>query len=130
MSNDAAGFATRYGPLSRSPTWAFDAGLRPDPFPDQTASLLPGLLAATRTGLTPAGNDELQTRTQPLDDHLLITGRTGWSTRRPKSGRARSRRLPARIRRGVRLRADRRTAVPGRTALPRLRYGGPPRNRC
>src|SRR5215210_5182341 len=38
---------------------AFDAGLRPDPFPDRTASLLPGLLAATRTGLTPAGDDEL-----------------------------------------------------------------------
>jgi hypothetical protein len=73
MSNDAAGFAARYGPLIRSPNRAFDAGLRPDPFPDQTASLLPGLLAATRTGLTPAGDDELQTRTQPLDDHLLIT---------------------------------------------------------
>jgi len=42
--------------------------------PDQTASLLPGLLAATRTGLTPAGDDELQTTTRPLDDHLLITG--------------------------------------------------------
>ena len=28
----------------------------------------------------PAGDDELQTRTRPLDDHLLITGRTGWST--------------------------------------------------
>src|SRR3954452_14229094 len=38
---------------------AFVAGLRPDPFPDRTASLLPGLLAATRTGLTPAGDDEL-----------------------------------------------------------------------
>ena len=38
---------------------AFDAGLQPGPFPDQAASLLPGLLAATRTGLTPAGDDEL-----------------------------------------------------------------------
>jgi hypothetical protein len=38
---------------------ASDTGLRPDPFPDQAASLLPGLLTATRTGLTPAGNDEL-----------------------------------------------------------------------
>jgi hypothetical protein len=36
-----------------------DAGLRPDPFPDRAASLLPGLLTATRTGLTPAGDDEL-----------------------------------------------------------------------
>src|SRR5208282_2548076 len=33
------------------PYRAFDAGLRPGPFPDRTASLLPGLLAATRTGL-------------------------------------------------------------------------------
>jgi hypothetical protein len=57
-ANDAAGFASRYGPLARSPKRAFDAGLRPDPFPDRAASLLPGLLAATRTGLTPAGDDE------------------------------------------------------------------------
>ena len=28
------------------------------PFPDRAASLLPGLLAATRTGLPPAGDDE------------------------------------------------------------------------
>ena len=41
------------------PNGAFDAGLRPGPFPDQAASLLPSLLAATRTGLTPAGDDEL-----------------------------------------------------------------------
>src|SRR5882724_11406640 len=81
MSNDAAGFALRYGPLICSPNRAFDAGLRPDPFPDQAASLLPGLLAATRTGLTPASNDELQTKTRPLNDHLSITGRTGCRTR-------------------------------------------------
>src|SRR2546428_4044029 len=42
-----------------SPNGAFDAGLRPGPFPDRAASLLPGLLAATRTGLTPAGGNEL-----------------------------------------------------------------------
>src|SRR6516165_9873932 len=41
------------------PKGASDAGLRPGPFPDQAASLLPGLLAATRTGLSPAGDDEL-----------------------------------------------------------------------
>jgi hypothetical protein len=57
-ANDAAGFASRYGPSARSPKRAFDAGLRPDPFPDQAASLLPGLPTATRTGLTPAGDDE------------------------------------------------------------------------
>ena len=54
------------GPFARSPKRAFDAGLRPDPFPDQAASLLPGLLAATRTGLTPAGDDEHE---QILDLH-------------------------------------------------------------
>ena len=32
LSNDAAGFASRYGPLSRSPQRAFDTGLRPDRF--------------------------------------------------------------------------------------------------
>lgn len=42
-------------PLER----AFDAGLRARPFPDEPASLLPGLLAATRTGLPPASDDEL-----------------------------------------------------------------------
>jgi hypothetical protein len=41
------------------PYRAFDAGLRPGPFPGRVASLLPGLLAATRTGLSPAGDDEL-----------------------------------------------------------------------
>ena len=46
---------------------ASDAGLRPGPFPNQAASLLPGLLAATRTGLTPAGDDELM-----LDHDLHI----------------------------------------------------------
>jgi hypothetical protein len=49
------------------PQRALDAGLRPDPFPDRAASLLPGLLAATRTGLTPAGDDELM-----LDHDLHI----------------------------------------------------------
>src|SRR4051794_17904459 len=32
------------------PSRAFDAGLRPGPFPDRAASLLPGPLAVTRTG--------------------------------------------------------------------------------
>ncbi|MGH3798452.1 MAG: DNA glycosylase AlkZ-like family protein, partial [Pseudonocardiaceae bacterium] len=47
------------------PSRAFDTGLRPDPFPSRAASLLPGLLAATRTGLTPASDDELTTEDQP-----------------------------------------------------------------
>jgi len=41
------------------PYRAFDAGLRHRAFPPDAASLLPGLLAATRTGLTPASDDEL-----------------------------------------------------------------------
>ena len=64
-SNDAAGFASCYGPHSRSPIRAFDTGLRPRRFPHKAASLLPGLLTATRTGLTPASDDELTTQ-----DHL------------------------------------------------------------
>ncbi len=41
------------------PNGAFDAGLRLDPFPDRTARLLPSLLVAPRTGLIPAGDDDL-----------------------------------------------------------------------
>src|SRR4051794_14808147 len=47
------------------PCRAFDTGLRPGPFPNRAASLLPGLLAATRTGLPPASDDELTTTDQP-----------------------------------------------------------------
>ena len=43
---------------------AFDTGLRPRPFPDEAASLLPGHLAATRTGLPPASDDELTNHQQ------------------------------------------------------------------
>ena len=58
-TDDAAGFASRYGPFDCTPTkgrstLGFDAGISPD-----TASLLPGLLTATRTGLPPASDDEL-----------------------------------------------------------------------
>ena len=56
-------------PLTR----AFDTALRRRAFPPDAGSLLPGPLAATRTGLTPAGNDELPTEsdhviTQPLSN--------------------------------------------------------------
>jgi hypothetical protein len=40
----------------------FDAGLRPGPFPGRAASLLPGFLATTRTGLSPAGDAEFPIR--------------------------------------------------------------------
>lgn len=53
-----------------SPVGAGDTGLRPDPFPGRAASLLPGLLAATRAGLPPASDDELVVRSgvpAPID---------------------------------------------------------------
>jgi len=72
--NDAAGFASCCGPSSCSPKRAFDTGLRPDPFPDRAASLLPGLLTATRTGLTPASDDEHEQQDHPATSrgHLLF----------------------------------------------------------
>ena len=56
-------------PLTR----AFDTALRRRVFPPDAGSLLPGPLVATRTGLAPAGNDELPTEsdhviTQPLSN--------------------------------------------------------------
>jgi hypothetical protein len=39
---------------------AFDVALRRRAFPPDTGNLLPGSLTTTRTGLTPAGDDELQ----------------------------------------------------------------------
>src|SRR5664280_96160 len=47
------------------PQRALDTGLRPGPFPTRAASLLPGLLKATRTGLTPASDDEHEQRKHP-----------------------------------------------------------------
>src|SRR5664279_1956104 len=69
-SNDAAGFASCCGPSSCSPRRAFDTGLRPGPFPTRAASLLPGLLTATRTGLTPASDDEHEQQITPSRGHL------------------------------------------------------------
>lgn len=65
-SNDAAGFASCCGPTSCYPKRAFDTGLRPDQFPSRAASLLPGLLTATRTGLAPASDDERKHEITPL----------------------------------------------------------------
>ena len=62
VSNDAAGFASATDRSVAPPQRAFDAGLQPGPFPDRTASLLPGSLAITRTGLSPASDDELLIR--------------------------------------------------------------------
>ena len=70
------------------PYRAFDAGLRPGPFPDRAASLLPGLLAATRTGLPPAGDDELtnsKIRRATSQRHLPLC----WAHESPRLGKAR-----------------------------------------
>src|SRR6266536_3559586 len=57
-----------------SPYRAFDAALRRRAFPPDAGSLLPGLLAATRTGLAPAGGGELA----DTPDHIasLTSSRT------------------------------------------------------
>src|SRR6266571_7440778 len=62
-----------------SPNGAFDAGLRPGPLPDRTASLLPGLLAATRAGLAPAGGGELMLGSGHPINHLRNAGHTSHS---------------------------------------------------
>ena len=82
-----------------SPNGAFDAGLRPDPFPDRAASLLPGLLAATRTGLTPAGDDELMFGSGQRDgttSESLGTRRTSNKGRHSHSSRKSPVRVPGR----------------------------------
>lgn len=56
------------------PDGAFDAGLRRRAFPPDAASLLPGLLAATRTGLSPAGDDELAMDQVMSQHHLHLLG--------------------------------------------------------
>src|SRR5664280_442166 len=63
------------------PQRALDTGLRPGPFPTRAASLLPGLLTATRTGLTPASDDEHEQRKHPAKSrgHLLFHWAHEWS---------------------------------------------------
>jgi hypothetical protein len=87
-TNGAAGFALCCGPLGRFPYGAFDAGLRPGPFPDQAASLPLSLLAVTQTGLhlhrtafgavqvSPVGDGELMCWFGSLHAHLQHAGRT------------------------------------------------------
>jgi hypothetical protein len=58
---------------------ALDAGLRHHPFPDDTASLLPGLMTVTRTGPTPASDDELTN--QPSTTYM-INHQPFWKHRR------------------------------------------------
>jgi len=51
-------------------------GLRPHPFPSEAASLLPGHLAATRTGLPPASDGEPTNSTSPTQATSRSAGRT------------------------------------------------------
>jgi hypothetical protein len=64
-----------------SPSRALDAALRRRAFPPDAGSLLPGPLAATRTGLPPAGDDKLQNES----DHVFIgvTPLAHWAYSRP-----------------------------------------------
>ena len=57
--HDAAGFLDAADRSVAHPRGMLDAALRPRAFPPEADSLLPGLLAATRTGPFPAGDDEL-----------------------------------------------------------------------
>ena len=52
---------------------AFDAGVRPCPFPGETASPLPGLLTATWTGLPPAGDDGAYRHEDPLRHYVTVS---------------------------------------------------------
>src|SRR5664279_258723 len=72
------------------PQRALDTGLRPGPFPTRAASLLPGLLTATRTGLTPASDDEHEQRKHPAKSrgHLLFHWAHEWSNYLAHFGRA------------------------------------------
>src|SRR3954468_19915223 len=75
-------FTTRQASLNAagrsvaSPNGALDAALRRRAFPPDAGSLLPGLLAATRTGLPPAGDDELAIRSRHHMVDLQPAGRT------------------------------------------------------
>lgn len=83
----AADFASCCGPLGCSHHVAFDAGLRRRTFPSDAASLLPGSLTTTWTGLSPAGGDELA----DTHDHLIkptvlrLIARILWTRNRPSS---------------------------------------------
>jgi hypothetical protein len=55
------------------PNGALDTGLRRRAFPPNAASLLPGVLTLTGTGLTPAGEHKLARRSP----HAAITSQAG-----------------------------------------------------
>jgi hypothetical protein len=53
--------------------------LRRRAFPPDAGSLLPGPLAVTRTGLSPAGDDELQTESDHVTIGVTSFGRWAYS---------------------------------------------------
>ena len=57
-----------------APKGASTLGFDAEAFPPDAASLLPGLLAATRTGLAPAGDDELVIVRSAQTHHLQLLG--------------------------------------------------------
>src|ERR1700730_6437351 len=78
----ANGLASRGGRIhftlrnrpSLPPKGAFDTGLRRQAFPPDAASLLPGALALTGTGLPPAGRCELMFRSGQPTNHRPTLG--------------------------------------------------------
>ena len=73
MSNDAAGFAYATDRSVASPNRAFDAGLRPDPFPDQSRQPATGPPGSypdrTHTGRRRRASDQVMTAGRSPPDH-------------------------------------------------------------
>ena len=68
-------------------------GSRPGPLPDRAASLLPGLLAAIRTGLPPAGDDELTNREKTMA-YVTVPRPALLGARKTLTGLPRARAIP------------------------------------
>jgi hypothetical protein len=68
LSNDVTGFVSPLRTASSLPlTGLLTLGFDPTRFQAKPSALLPGILAATRTGLTPAGDDELTNTTNTMN---------------------------------------------------------------
>jgi len=85
----------RLNPCASAHQKGLDTGLRPGPFPTRVASLLPGLLTATRTGLTPASDDEHEQQITPSRGHLPFHWAHERSRLRPRLSRGISHAPPA-----------------------------------
>jgi SAM-dependent methyltransferase len=105
--------------------------LRSDPAGGRTASLLPGLSAVDRTGLTLASG-RASDRNTILEDCLLITGLTpgvlhSHIMRLPRAVRAKLHPVTARVRKIVYVGNNRSCSVCGKNARKFLTRGNPPR---